>query len=61
MKWLGFLLIFLSCYNFEQGQYSAKLILMFFLGLLLLCGKPLFDHFFFAQREKVRAQYRSIR
>jgi len=32
---------------------------MFFLGLLLLCGKPLFDHFFFAQREKVRAQYRS--
>jgi hypothetical protein len=61
MKILGFLLIFLSCYNFEQGEYSAKLVLMFFLGLLMVCGKPLFDHLFFIEREKVRSQYRSKR
>ena len=61
MKWLGFLLIFLSCYNFEQGQYSAKLVGLFLLGLLMVCGKPLFDHLFFVEREKVRAQYRSKR
>jgi hypothetical protein len=58
MKWLGFLLIFLSCYNFEQGEYSAKLIFMFLLGLLMVCGRPLIDHLFFLEREKVRAQCR---
>jgi len=61
MKWLGFLLIFLSCYNFEQGAFSAKLILIFLLGLLMVCGKPLFEHLFFVERQKVRAQYRSKR
>jgi hypothetical protein len=61
MKILGFLLIFLSCYNFEQGEYSAKLVLMFLLGLLMVCGKPLFDHLFFIEREKVRSQYRGKR
>ena len=58
MKWLGFLLIFVSCYSFEQGEYSAKLILIFLLGLLMLFGKPLIEHLFFVQREKVRSQYR---
>ena len=58
MKWLGFLLIFLSCYNFEQGEYSAKLIFMFLLGLLMVCGKPFIEHLFFIEREKVRAHCR---
>jgi hypothetical protein len=58
MKWLGFILIFVSCYSFEQGQYSAKLVLMFLLGLLMVCGKPLIEHLFFVEREKVRSQYR---
>ena len=61
MKWLGFLLIFLSCYYFEQGEYSAKLIFMFLLGLLMVCGKPLIEHLFFIEREKVRTQCRRIR
>jgi hypothetical protein len=61
MKWLGFLLIFLSCYNFEQGYYSAKLIFLFILGALMVCGKPLFDHLFFIKREKVRSYYRGRR
>ena len=59
MKWLGFLLIFLSCYNFEQGEYSGKLILVFLMGLLMVCGKPLIEHLFFIEREKVRSQYRN--
>jgi hypothetical protein len=59
MKWLGFLLIFVSCYNFEQGDLSAKSLFMFFLGLLLACGKPLMEHLFFVEREKVRSQYRN--
>ena len=58
MKWLGFILIFISSYNFEQGQYSVKLLSFFFLGLLLVFGKPLIDHLFFVEREKVRSQYR---
>jgi hypothetical protein len=58
MKWLGFILIFVSYYNFEQGQYSAKLVLMFLLGLLMVCAKPLIEHLFFVEREKVRSQYR---
>jgi hypothetical protein len=61
MKWPGFLLIFLSCYNFEQGEYSGKLILLFLLGLLMVCGKPLIEHLFFIEREKVRSQYRNRR
>jgi predicted membrane channel-forming protein YqfA (hemolysin III family) len=61
MKWLGFLLIFLSCYNFEQGEYSAKLIFMFLLGLLMVCGISLIEHLFFVEREKVRAQLRRRR
>jgi hypothetical protein len=61
MKWLGFLLIFLSCYNFEQGEYSGKLILVFLLGLLMVCGKPLIEHLFFVEQEKVRSQYRNRR
>jgi hypothetical protein len=61
MKWLGFLLIFLSCYNFEQGEYSAKLIFMFLLGLMMVCGRPLIEHLFFVEREKVRAQFRGRR
>jgi hypothetical protein len=61
MKWLGFLLIFLSCYNFEQGEYSAKLIFMFFLGLLMVFGKTLIEHLFFIEREKVRSHYRNRR
>jgi hypothetical protein len=61
MKWLGFLLIFVSCYNFEQGEYSAKLILIFLLGLLMVCGKPLIEHLFFIEREKERAQCRRRR
>ena len=58
MKWLGFILIFVSCYSFEQGQYSAKLVLMFLLGLLMVFSKPLIEHLFFVEREKVRSQYR---
>jgi hypothetical protein len=58
MKWLGFILIFVSFYNFEQGQYSAKLLLFFILGLLLVFGKPLIGYLFFVEREKVRSQYR---
>jgi predicted membrane channel-forming protein YqfA (hemolysin III family) len=61
MKWLGFLLIFLSCYNFEQGEYSAKLIFMFLLGLLMVCGISLIEHLFFVEREKVREQFRRRR
>ena len=61
MKWLGFLLIFLSCYNFEQGEYSAKLIFMFLLGVLMVCGRPLIEHLFFVEREKVREQFRRRR
>jgi hypothetical protein len=61
MKWLGFLLIFLSCYNFEQGDLSAKSLFMFFLGLLMVCGRPLIEHLFFVEREKVRAHFRSRR
>ena len=59
MKWLGFFLIFVSCYNFEQGEYSVKLIFIFLLGLLMVCGKPLIDHLFFVEREKVRSHYRN--
>ena len=59
MKLLGFFLIFLTCYNFEQGYFSLKDIAIFLLGLLLVFGKPVFEHLFFIQREKVRAQYRS--
>jgi hypothetical protein len=58
MKWLGFILIFVSCYSFEQGQYSAKLVMMFLLGLLMVFSKPLIEHLFFVEREKVRSQYR---
>jgi hypothetical protein len=58
MKWLGFILIFVSCYSFEQGQYSAKLVLMFLLGLLMVFSKPLIEHLFFVEREKVRSQCR---
>ena len=61
MKWLGFFLIFVSCYNFEQGEYSAKLICIFLLGLFMVCGKPLIEHLFFVEREKVRSHYRSRR
>jgi hypothetical protein len=61
MKLLGFFLIFVTCYNFEQGYFSLKDIAIFLLGLLLVCGKPVFEHLFFIQREKVRAQYRSRR
>lgn len=61
MKWLGFLLIFLCCYNFEQGQFSLKLIFMFLMGVFLVCGKSLMDHLFFIERQKVRSQYRMKR
>ena len=61
MKLLGFFLIFVTCYNFEQGYFSLKDIAIFLLGFLLVFGKPVFEHLFFIQREKVRAQYRSRR
>jgi hypothetical protein len=31
---------------------------LFLLGLLMVCGKPLMEHLFFVEREKVRSQYR---
>ena len=58
MKWLGFLLIFLSCYNFEQGSFSLRDILIFLLGIGLVCSKAIFTYFIVIQREKARAQYR---
>jgi len=58
MKWLGFILIFVSCYNFEQGQYTAKFIFLSLLGLFMVCSKPLIEQLFFVEREKVRSQYR---
>jgi membrane-bound ClpP family serine protease len=61
MKLLGFFLIFLTCYHFEQGYFTLKDIAIFLIGLLLVCGKPMFEHLFFIEREKVRAQYRSRR
>jgi len=61
IKWLGFLLILLGGYSLEQGEYTFKDIAIFGLGILMVCGKPLFDHLFFIEREKVRAQYRSKR
>ena len=57
MKWLGFLLIFISCYNFEQGYYSAKLICIFLLGIGLVCSKAIFTYFLVMQRERARANY----
>ena len=61
MKLLGFLLIFLSCYNFEQGYFTPKLIAIFLFGLFMVCGKPFVEHLFFVKRERVRAQYRGRR
>ena len=61
MKWLGFLLIFLSCYNFEQGYFSLRDILIFLLGLGLVCSKALFTYFIVLQRERARAYYRNDR
>lgn len=57
MKWLGFLLIFLSCYNFEQGSFAIKDIALFLLGIGLVCSKAIFTYFLVMQREKARAQY----
>lgn len=58
MKLLGFLLIFISCYSFEQGEYSVKLIFIFLLGVSLVCSKAIFTYFIVMQKEKARAHYR---
>jgi len=57
IKFIGILFMFLSAMALERG-FSFNLALWFLLGLFLVCSQGIFGHIMFAQREKVRAQYR---
>ena len=60
IKFIGIFLMFLSWAASSDGT-SLSLVLWFLFGLFLVCSQGIFSHIMFAQREKVRAQYRSKR
>jgi len=60
VKILGLFLMFLSYFGLERG-FDLSLVGTFLLGLLFFFSEHLFAHFFFIQREKVRARYRGRR
>ena len=58
VKLLGLFLMFISAYCLEQGGLDLGLDQTFFIGLFMFFSEGLFSHFYFVQREKVRAKYR---
>ncbi|MBU3579747.1 hypothetical protein ICN17_06975 [Polynucleobacter sp. 73C-SIWE] len=60
IKFIGIFFMFISVLALQHG-FTISLALWFMLGLFLVFSQGIFSHIMFAQREKVKAQYRSKR
>lgn len=58
IKVLGLFVMFISAYCLEQSGLDLGLVQAFLIGLFMYFSEAMFSHFFFVQREKVRARYR---
>jgi hypothetical protein len=60
VKVLGLFLMFVSWIGLERA-FDFSLIGPFLVGIFFFFSESIFSHYFFVQREKVRAKYRSRR
>ena len=60
MKFIGVLLMFFSALALDHG-FTFSLLGWFLFGLFLVGSREIVGHFFFIEREKVRAKYRRQR
>jgi membrane-bound ClpP family serine protease len=58
VKVIGLFVMFISFYGLQNGGFDLGLAQAFSVGLFMFFSEALFAHFFFVQREKVRAKYR---
>lgn len=57
MKLLGLIVMLLSIYSLDQ-EFSFSMVQSLAIGVLMYFSEAILGHFFFVQREKVRAEYR---